>query len=206
MPLDQIRTDSSDVLSQRLLAHGYTIEPDFYPHTQIVAANRVAINGLLISYRVEPSGELFLTYLESQPSLEGEFAVFHHPMNAEQVARAEAALARVGLSQAARGLGVFLNFVIVHVPEIKQGKALLFCLVGTDRAEQKWCWRQDYRQRVTTERIRAFLFKWYGQGLTETGRDEQGGVWLACDFQRLRHMKRRLPFNRVNRAGQIQSQ
>ena len=192
MLFEQIRTDSSDLLSQRLRGCGYVIESDCYPHTQVITANRVLVRRMSISYRVEAGNELVITYLESQLPSDGEHAVFRHLCGKEQLALAKRALPKVGLFQSARGLCQFLDFVIARVPEIHQGKAIIHCLAGhgfhghSGDELQGWGTLYDYRQRVTTQRLLDFLFKWYGYGLTETQRDAQGSVYLACDFDRLR--------------------
>lgn len=169
MPFDDILTDTSDLLSQRLLAAGYTLEPDYYPNTQMVIANTVNFGDLAISYRVEPNHQVFITYMESlNRDGDGE-------KTNEDIEK--------GLSQAVKGLSRFADYLVKEVPEMLRVRGLIRAV-----ADQGWFKSQDPMHEVTTERLVNYAIKHFGIQVTSV--EENGGVWVECDLQALRQSKK----------------
>lgn len=169
MPFDDILTDSSDLLSQRLLAAGYTLEPDYYPNTKLVIANKVVFGDLTISYRVESDEQVFITYMESLKGSEGN------------VDQSEAAVQK-GLTQAVKGLSRYAQFLVKEMPEMKRVRGLIRAL-----ADQGWINSQDPVQEVTTERLVEYAIKHFKIKITSV--EENCGVWVECDLEALREAK-----------------
>lgn len=169
MPFDDILTDSSDLLSQRLLAAGYTLEPDYYPNTKMVIANTVKFGDLAISYRVEPNHQVFITYMES--------------LNREDNGEGLTQATEKGLSLAVKGLSRFADFLVKETPEMLRVRGLIRAV-----ADQGWFKSQDPAHEVTTERLVDYSIKHFNIQITSV--EENGGVWVECDLQALRQKKK----------------
>lgn len=165
MSFDEILTDTSDVLSQRLLSAGYTLEPDYYPNTKMTIANKVIFGDLAISYRVEPNDQVFITYMES--------------LNRGQKVDTSSASEEIGLVGAIKGLSKFAEFLVKQVPEMRRVRGLIRAL-----ADQGWFNSQDAVQEVTTERLVEYAIKHFAIQITSV--EENCGVWVECDLGALR--------------------
>lgn len=179
MPFDDILTDTSDLLSQRLLAAGYTLEPDYYPNTKMVIANTVKFGDLAISYRVEPNHQVFITYMESLTKTDDD---------------GSADTIKKGLSQTVKGLSRFADYLVSEVPEMLRVRGLMRAV-----SDHAWLRPKNQVQEVTTERLVDYAIKHFGIQVTSV--EDNGGVWIECDLQALRQRKQVRKSPKTGRQG-----